>query len=47
LSPTFVTRTSFPGRRNSFGRRTAWLRPCIKIFAVEVSGGPKHEDIYQ
>src|SRR5262249_41429753 len=28
--PTRRTRTSFPGRWNSFGRRTAWLRPCLK-----------------
>src|ERR1700730_3927003 len=32
--PTRLTRTSLPGRRNSFGRRTAWLRPCLKILAV-------------
>src|SRR6266404_7715382 len=32
--PTLRTRTSLPGSRNSFGSRTAWLRPCMKIFAV-------------
>ena len=26
-----------PGRRNAKGKRTAWLRPCMKIFAMPVS----------
>jgi hypothetical protein len=26
-----------PGMRNSFGSRTAWLRPCMKILAVVFS----------
>src|SRR6266404_6140369 len=34
LSPTLLTRTSVPSKRNSFGRRTAWLRPCLNILAV-------------
>ena len=32
--PTRRTRTSLPGKRNSFGSRTAWLRPCLKSLAV-------------
>ena len=31
------TRTSFPGRRNSLGKRTAWLPPCLNSFAVSMS----------
>src|SRR5947199_2641454 len=34
LSPTLLTRTSLPANRNSFGRRTAWLRPCLNILPV-------------
>src|SRR5437016_2355261 len=34
LSPTLLTRTSVPSKRNSLGRRTAWLRPCLNILAV-------------
>src|SRR5215469_1895290 len=30
------TRTRSPGRRNASGKRTAWLRPCMKIFAMPV-----------
>jgi hypothetical protein len=29
-----ATYTSVPSNRNSFGRRTAWLRPERNIFAV-------------
>jgi hypothetical protein len=36
LSPTLLTRTSLPSKRNSFGSRTAWLRPCMNSFAVAV-----------
>jgi len=34
LSPTLLIRTSEPSKRNSLGRRTAWLRPCMKSLAV-------------
>src|SRR6266403_2012817 len=34
LSPTLLTRTSVPSKRNSLGRRTAWLRPCMNSLAV-------------
>src|SRR5229473_7732242 len=33
-SPTLVTRTSEPSKRNSLGSRAAWLRPCLNTFAV-------------
>src|SRR5215510_3774547 len=47
--PTRRTRTSVPGRRNSLGSRTAWLRPCLKSLAVAVSilGHALLSDIYQ
>src|SRR5215469_11005996 len=35
--PTRLTRTSFPGSRNSLGSRTAWLRPWVNSLAVLVS----------
>src|ERR1043166_3127675 len=35
--PIRRTRTSVPGMRNSFGRRTAWLRPCLKSLAIPLS----------
>src|SRR5581483_5484322 len=31
------TRTRSPGRRKARGRRTAWLRPCMKILAMPES----------
>src|SRR5437660_7088813 len=34
LSPSLLTRSPAPSKRNSFGRRTAWLRPCLNILAV-------------
>src|SRR5882724_4944126 len=34
LSPTLLTRTSVPSKRNSLARRTAWLRPCMNTLAV-------------
>src|ERR1700722_5191319 len=34
LSPTLLTRTSVPSKRNSLGRRTAWLRPDMNSLAV-------------
>jgi len=36
--PKRRTRTSVPENRYSFGRRTAWLRPCRKIFALSLTG---------
>src|SRR5882672_348167 len=32
--PSRFTYTSSPSKRNSFGRRTAWLRPFLKSLAV-------------
>src|SRR6266403_4247265 len=51
LSPTLLTRTSVPSKRNSLGRRTAWLRPCMKSLAVALMNPPPSElidtnDIY-
>ena len=40
LSPIFVTLTSLPGNRNSFGSRTAWLRPCMKSLAIALISTP-------
>src|SRR5258705_2957 len=34
LSPTLLTRTSLPSKRNYFGRRTPWLLPCMNSLAV-------------
>jgi hypothetical protein len=31
------TRIRSPGRWNANGNRRAWLRPCMKIFAMQVS----------
>src|SRR5271166_4838581 len=31
------TRTRSPGKRNAKGKCAAWLRPCMKIFAMPVS----------
>lgn len=39
LSPTLLTRTSVPSKRNSFGRRTAWLRPHEQL------GGCAHDPL--
>jgi hypothetical protein len=36
-SPRFSIRTSAPSKRKAFGRRTAWLPPCWKIFAVVIA----------
>src|SRR5579859_6555022 len=36
LSPARAIRTSLPSKRNSFGRRTAWLRPFMNSLAVLV-----------
>src|SRR5882724_1782238 len=47
LSPTLLTRTSVPSKRNSFGRRTACERPCMKSLAVDVIPHPINFDIYQ
>src|SRR6185437_5287740 len=32
--PILLMRTSSPAKRNSFGRRTAWLSPFLNSFAV-------------
>src|SRR3984957_17106542 len=38
-------RTSFPGKRNSFGSRTAWDRPDQKIFARSIGTAPCHTSL--
>ncbi len=34
---TLTTPSSFDVKRHSFGRRTAWLRPFLQIFAVSIA----------
>src|SRR5271170_1654890 len=50
VSGSFRIKTSFPSNRNSAGRRTAWLRPLRKSFAVfaavVIIGSPPCRGIY-
>src|SRR6266436_3262334 len=39
-------KTSLPSKRNSEGRRTAWLRPLRNSFAVRAIGGSSKPLVY-